>query len=93
MKHPTKTLTSPDIFPEGLVGLDKLAAALRIRANLLTAEEFAAMLDVSMYTVESWRKKGRGPKFVRLERQVYYRNTDIIEWIEQNVERPDGSVG
>lgn len=75
------------------MGLNKLAAALRAKADLLTAQEFAAMLDVSMHTIESWRKKGRGPRFVRLERQVYYRNADIKEWIASNVEHPNGSDG
>lgn len=81
------------IYPEGIVGLDKVAAANRIRADLLTPEEFGAMLDVSLHTIESWRKKGRGPDFVRLERRVYYRIADIQKWIRENVTPPHGDVG
>lgn len=78
------------VFPEGVVGLEKTAVANRMRANLLTEQEFAAMLEISMHTAESWRKKHRGPPFVRLGQGVYYRIKDIMAWADGNVQDPDG---
>lgn len=83
----------PENIPDASGLGDKVAAANRIRADLLTPEEFGAMLDVSLHTIESWRKKGRGPDFVRLERRVYYRIADIQKWIRENVTPPHGDMG
>lgn len=79
------------ILPEGIVGLEKTAVANRMRANLLTEQEFAAMLEISMHTAESWRKKRRGPPFIRLGQGVYYRIKDIMAWADENVQDPDSS--
>lgn len=78
------TPAGPKPAPEAIT-LDKSAVANRIRANLLTEQEFAAMLEVSMHTVESWRKKRRGPRHTRLGGGVYYRMQDIMAWTAANV--------
>ncbi|MFW0787580.1 hypothetical protein AAFP35_24045 [Gordonia sp. CPCC 206044] len=39
-------------------------------------------------TDQSWatmRHKGTGPKYVKLNGRIYYRHSDLDEWIESNV--------
>ena len=43
--------------------------------------------DVSPRTLRDWRFKGKGPKYVTgpFGRPVWYRETDIDRWIEQEL--------
>jgi hypothetical protein len=41
----------------------------------------AAVLDTPPRTLETWRKKGRGPACVRLGRAVRYRRRDVESWV------------
>jgi predicted DNA-binding transcriptional regulator AlpA len=47
----------------------------------------ARLLDCSTKTLETWRTKGFGPRWVRVGRLVRYREADIHAWIESNVRR------
>ena len=58
---------------------------LRSRLGLITQEEFALMLDVSVETVCEWRRLKRGPDFVKTGKGVMYREADILEWLSLNV--------
>ena len=54
--------------------------------------EAADILRVSTRTLQMWRTKGTGPKWSRVGRLVYYRESDLIEWLEErqrgHTERP-----
>jgi hypothetical protein len=53
--------------------------------NLLTPEEVAAYLQVSPRTLESWRYKGIGPRFLRVtKRLIRYDLKDIRDWEKQS---------
>lgn len=55
---------------------------------MLTAEQLHArwLGQVSLQTIHSWRSKGRGPAFVRLEsRRVVYRLDDVVAY--ENAQR------
>ena len=55
--------------------------------GLLTNDEAAALLGIKPNTLEIWRCKGKGPRFIKLgfEKQssIRYRRADVAEWIEQ----------
>ena len=61
------------------------AVLLRERLGLITQEEFAAMLDVTVETVCEWRRLKRGPDFVKTGKGVMYRESDIQDWLKLNV--------
>lgn len=53
------------------------------RENQLVPEmEAANLLGLSIRTLQNWRVRGGGPRFVRISsRCIRYRITDIEEWI------------
>lgn len=55
--------------------------------DLRTNEEAAKRLNIKPNTLEIWRGKGKGPKFIKLgdskQAPIRYRDTDIDEWLEQ----------
>lgn len=49
--------------------------------DLLTPEQVSDLLKVSVDRLAQWRTRGQGPKFVKLERLVRYRASDIEAWL------------
>jgi predicted site-specific integrase-resolvase len=45
--------------------------------TLLTQREAALLLRLSERTLERWRVAGIGPRFVRLNRRIRYRQQDL----------------
>jgi predicted DNA-binding transcriptional regulator AlpA len=66
----------PTIFPDRNTAM-----------SLLTNEEAAALLGIKPNTLEIWRCKSRGPRFIKLGREkqspIRYRSEDVAEWIDQ----------
>lgn len=58
---------------------------IRSQLGILTTEEVAASLEVTEHTLAMWRSEGKGPKFVRLGRGIFYRRSDVQEWIDASV--------
>lgn len=53
---------------------------------LRTEQEAAHQLNLSPKTLEGWRTRGGGPKFVRLgTRAVRYRPADLNEFVERGL--------
>lgn len=50
---------------------------------LLRQEVVAEYIDVSLATLEKWRKTGRGPAHVRVGRLIRYRQSDIERWLRE----------
>jgi len=50
--------------------------------NFLDTKDAADYLDLKPATLEAWRCRGGGPRFVKLGRSVRYRRADLNEWIE-----------
>jgi hypothetical protein len=46
-------------------------------ATLLTSREVATLLSVSVRSLERWRVAGIGPRFVRLNHAIRYRQQDL----------------
>ena len=51
--------------------------------GLLNERQAAALLSLSIRTLQSWRLRGGGPKFIRAGRAVRYRRRDLTEWIDR----------
>lgn len=58
---------------------------LRSKLGLITQEDLALLLDVSVDTLREWRRLKQGPDFVRAGKGVMYREVDVQEWIERSV--------
>lgn len=48
----------------------------------LTTRDAAEYLGMKPQTLEAWRCRGDGPRFVKLGRSVRYRQSDLDQWIE-----------
>ena len=49
---------------------------------LLTESQASILLGHPVRTLQAWRYRGGGPKFVKASRSIRYRRRDLIEWIE-----------
>lgn len=59
--------------------------SLREKLGLMTQEELALILDVSVDTLREWRRLRQGPDFVKAGKGVMYREVDIHDWLKLNV--------
>jgi excisionase family DNA binding protein len=60
--------------------------------QLLDQHEAAKLLGISVRTLERHRLTGTGPRFARIGRLVRYRQSDIAEYIEQNIRTSTSSA-
>jgi predicted DNA-binding transcriptional regulator AlpA len=51
---------------------------------LLTEEQVAELLALSVRTLQAWRLRGAGPLFVRAGRAIRYQQSELAEWIAAN---------
>jgi predicted DNA-binding transcriptional regulator AlpA len=52
--------------------------------DLITEEQVAKLLTVSVSTVKRLRVSGEGPRFIRISpRVVRYRRRDVLDWMER----------
>jgi len=49
--------------------------------KLLTVQEVAALLHCSVSALNKWRVSGRGPRFIKVERRVRYRPSDVAAYV------------
>lgn len=56
---------------------------MNFQANdkLMTQAEVKAITGLSDSTLEQWRLKGKGPRFIKLGRLVRYRTSDVQNYI------------
>ena len=50
--------------------------------QLLTVEELAELLRVPVRSVYVWRRKGVGPRGIRIGKYVRYRSSDVARWLD-----------
>ena len=48
---------------------------------LITERQLSQLLSVSLAAVRRWRLEHRGPAFVKIERAVRYRPSDVEEYV------------
>ena len=56
--------------------------------GLWTEERAARFLCVAPGTLRQWRAKGRGPAFVKIGKNVFYRDTDLDAFIASQSRMP-----
>lgn len=59
---------------------------------LRTDKELAKQLNsVDVTTLERWRRLKEGPPFIKVGRQVRYRQSDIDRWLEARTVRTESA--
>jgi hypothetical protein len=68
-------------------------AGLRLMSTEETAEYITeAGVRTSARTLESWRRKGTGPGFVRIGGRVRYRPAAVRQWLVQDARSSAGTA-
>jgi predicted DNA-binding transcriptional regulator AlpA len=63
-------------------------------ADLITEIEAASLLGVSPRTLQAWRYRARGPRFVRLStKSVRYRRSDLDAFVSSCVRQSTREAG
>lgn len=55
---------------------------------LLTEREAAEFLAVSPATLNAWRTRRQGPRYIKLGRAVRYQQADLAAWLESRTIDP-----
>lgn len=71
-----------DVAP---IGADDRANAMRTDLGLITPDDLATIIGVGVRQLQVWRSSDMGPDYVKLGKQVFYRRTDVLSWVEANV--------
>lgn len=54
--------------------------------KLLLPQEVAEMLRVEVETLEGWRSKGSGPRYLKFgKREIRYRPSEVLRWLDERV--------
>lgn len=61
--------------------------------ELLTEQQAAALLHVSVKSLQGWRSRGGGPPFVKLGRCVRYALSDLEVFVQEAVRRSTSDPG
>jgi predicted DNA-binding transcriptional regulator AlpA len=59
------------------------------RDPMLTEQQVAEMLQVSVRTLQRWRATGTGPPWTRVHRLVRYRRSGVERWVAEG-DQPGG---
>jgi excisionase family DNA binding protein len=59
------------------------------QSQLLTTAEAATYMRLKPQTLAKWRSHGKGPDFVRMGGNVYYRLTELDQYIEAGITTPE----
>lgn len=62
-------------------------------AVLMTEGETADYLGLSCRTLQAWRVRGCGPKFVKVGRSVRYQLEEVKEFVSDNVHQSTSTLG
>lgn len=73
--------TGPAALPP-LVDLLRRYEGIPLEQVRLTTPEAAAALDQQPKTLEGWRVAGKGPAFYKVGRQVTYRLSDLLAFVD-----------
>lgn len=60
--------------------------------DLFTPAQLAERIGSTTGTLAYWRYVGRGPRFVKIGRNVRYRPSDINAWLDQQTRDQTGAV-
>lgn len=69
------------------------AKALPFKINLMDSVQLADYLTNKPNTIEGWRIKGVGPRYIKIGRLVRYRLADVEEWLEAQARSSTSQAG
>lgn len=55
--------------------------------RIYTPEDLAERYGLPLNTIREWRRKGTGPRSFRAGKFARYRESDVVAWEEQQVEK------
>jgi predicted DNA-binding transcriptional regulator AlpA len=55
---------------------------------LLNELQVSELLGLSVRTLQAWRTRLGGPRFVQAGRSIRYRRRDLVDWVEANTMGP-----
>ena len=58
--------------------------------EMLTLQEACAYLRIPEGTLRYWRHLGAGPRSFKIGRHVRYWRTDLVLWLSEQTNRPQG---
>ena len=58
---------------------------------LMTQPETAEYLRVAEHTLENWRYRRTGPRFLKAGGRVLYRRSDLDAWLDANAQGGDAA--
>ncbi len=61
--------------------------------ELLTVQDVALLTRSTVAAIYQWRRRGKGPKGVRVGNKVLFRHRDIEAWLESRAEPGAGALG
>lgn len=70
-----------------------LLATARKRSPLFTEKDAAEFLQTTPRTLQAWRIRGGGPRFVKCSRLVRYREEDLNLWLDQQARSSTSDAG
>lgn len=56
------------------------------KLELLTTEQVAYELSVTVKTLRKWRQHGKGPKAIKMGNRLRYRISDVSKWLDEQAE-------
>ena len=56
---------------------------------MLTAKEAAARIGKSEHALRTQRFHGRGPRWVKVDKRVFYKASEVEDWMEEQA-KPEG---
>lgn len=61
------------------------ASQLQLMLGVITSQQLAEVLDVTVDTLREWRRLKQGPDYVKTGKGVMYRVVDVQEWMQRNI--------
>lgn len=55
---------------------------------VMSAEDAAAYLDISVSTLKRLVREGKGPKYARISRLLSFRKVDLDTWLSAQFDKP-----
>lgn len=64
-----------------------LAPSASVIPDAYKPQELANELGVSVHTLNTWRSRKKGPRFVRIAGRIRYMRTDVEQWLADEIKR------
>lgn len=70
-----------------------MTVPMQRKRDWLNTKEVASLLDVSHWTLRSWRRRQQGPPCYRMQGSIRYDRSEVEAWRESKRYIGDGTLG